>query len=295
MKIRNIGAIAFLAALSTSTNAQSDAVVGKMGNVEIRTSEVRRFIDAQPPEVRKQIAGAIPELDRLVRSELVRLTLLAEAKSKGVDKKAEVQLMMERARELALLSEYMNEVTRPPASYPSEEDVKQAYEANRGQLATPAQYQLAQIFIAAPENADKQLATTAAKKAADLAAKAQAKGADFAKIARESSEHKDTAPKGGDLGWLPETQILPEIRAAIGKMEKAEVSGAIRSANGWHVVKLLDRRPAGTRPLAEVRDTIVAQLRARRAQEIQRNYVDSLMSRTPPTVNQIELPKLQAK
>jgi parvulin-like peptidyl-prolyl isomerase len=299
VNIRTTGLSLTLAAcLSGAASAQQpaagDAVIGKMGNVEVKTSDVRRIIDAQPPEVRKQIAGGVSELDRLVRNELVRQALLAEAKAKGLDKKPDVMLIMDRAREQALLQVYMNDVARPPANFPSEEDVKQAYEANKAQLAVPAQFELAQIFVSSPEGADKAVATRAQKKAADVAAKAQVKGADFAKLAKENSEHKDTAPKGGDLGWLPENQIFPEIRVAVVKMEKGDVSGPIRSASGWHIVKLVDKRPAGVRPLSEVQDAIANQLRMRRAQEIERSYVEGLIGRTPQTVNQLELSKLQS-
>ena len=273
--------------------AAQDAVVGKMGNVEIKTSEMVRIIDAQPPEVRKQITGGLTELDRLARSELVRQSLLVEAKSKNWDKRPEVAFMMERAKEQALLQLYMSDVARPPAGYPSEDDVKKAYEANRSAFAVPAQFNLAQIFLAVPENADKQTAAAAQKKATDLATKARVKGADFAQLAKENSDHKDTAPKGGDLGWLPETQILPEIRAAAEKMEKGDVSGPMRTTTGWHIVKLIDKKPPATRPLSEVRDAIVNQMRLRRAQEIERKYMEEMISRSQPTINQVELSKLQ--
>jgi peptidylprolyl isomerase len=200
---------------------------------------------------------------------------------------------MDRARDGALLQYYMTEVAKPPAGFPAEDDVKRAYEANKGAFTIPAQFQLAQIFISSPDSADKQTATAAQKKAADVAAKAQAKNADFAKLAAENSDHKDTASKGGDLGWLAETQLLPEIRSAVTKMEKGEVSGPIRTNTGWHIVKLVDRKPSTYRPLSEVRDAIVGQLRIRRAQEIEKNYIEGLVSRNQITVNQIELSKLQ--
>jgi parvulin-like peptidyl-prolyl isomerase len=273
--------------------AAQDAVVGKMGNVEIKTSEMVRILDAQPPEVRKQITGGLTELDRLARSELVRQSLLVEAKAKGWDKKAEVIFLMERAKEQALLQLYMSDIARPPAGYPSEDDVKKAYEANKSALATPAQFNPAQIFLSVPENADKQSAAAAQKKATDLAAKARIKGADFAQLAKENSDHKDTAPKGGDLGWLPDNQMLPEIRAAAEKMEKGDVSGPIRTTTGWHIVKLIDKKPPSTRPLNEVRDAIVSQMRMRRAQEMERKYMEEMVARSQPIINQVELSKLQ--
>jgi len=279
-------------ALAQQPNA-ADPVLGKMGNVDVRTSEIRRLLDAQPEEIRKQVSGP-QELDRLVRNELIRQALLAEAKSKGWDKRPDVVVLMERAREGALLQFYMSDVARPPASFPPDEDVKRAYEASKAAFTIPAQYQLAQIFIAAPETADKETAAAAKKKAVDLAAKAQAKGADFAKLASANSDQKDAASRGGDLGWLPETQLLPEIRAAVIKMEKGEVSAPIHSASGWHVVKLVDKKPSQYRPLSEVRDTIVSELRLRRAQEIERSYIDAMVGRSQITVNQIELSKFQS-
>ena len=290
-----LAVVAGFAAAAGFAQGTPEGVVGRMGAVEVKTAEVRRILDAQPAQVKKQVAGAIGDLDRLVRSELIRQNLLNEAKAKGVDKKPDVALMMERARDQALLQAYMSEIARPPSGFPSEEDIKQAYESNKAALAVPAEFNLAQIFVALADSADKGAVTAATKKAADLAAKAQAKGADFAKLAREQSEQKETAAKGGDLGWLPENQIIPEIRAAVSRIEKGEVTGPIRSASGFHIVKLLDKKPPGTRTLAEVRDTIVNQMRLRRAQEIERNYIEGMVSRSQVTINQNELTKLQAK
>jgi peptidylprolyl isomerase len=273
-----------LAAAAAFAQGTPEGVVGKMNGVELKTAEVRRIIDAQPAQVKKQVSGAISDLDRLVRSELIRQALLNEAKAKGVDKKPDVAVMMERARDQALLQAYMSEVARPPSGFPSDEDIKQAYESNKAALAVPAEFNLAQIFVALPDTADKAALTAATKK-----------GADFAKLAREQSEQKDTAAKGGELGWLPENQIIPEIRAAVSRIEKGEVTGPIRSASGFHIVKLLDKKPPGTRTLAEVRDTIVNQMRLRRAQEIERNYIEGMVSRSQVTINQNELIKLQAK
>jgi parvulin-like peptidyl-prolyl isomerase len=298
MKLGNIRLV--LLALAGSVGgyafAQStaDGVVGKMGNVEIKTADLRRIIEAQPAPLQKQIAGTPGELDRLVRNELVRQALLNEAKAKGLDRKPDVVLMMERAREQALLQIYMSEVAKPPAGFPSEEDVKQAYEANKSALSVPAQYHLAQIFIASPDNADKPSANAAAKKATEVGNKARAKGADFSALARDSSDHKDTAAKGGDLGWLPDNQIIAEIRNALARMDKGDVSAPVRSASGWHIVKLIDKRAAGVRPLAEVRETIVTQMRARRMQEIERNYIEGMISRSQFNVNPNELSKLQS-
>jgi peptidylprolyl isomerase len=270
-------------------------VVGKMGALELRGLEMKRMIDAQPPEVRKQLAGDIGAMDRLARNELVRQSIVAEAKQQGWDRRPEVLYQMERARETALLQAYVNNLARPAPTYPSEDEIKGFYEASKDSLTVPAEYQLAQIFVASGDAADKAAAAAAQKKAADLAARVQKAPADFAKIAKEASEHKDSAPKGGELGWVPEPQLLPEIRAAVVRMTKGEVSAPIRTVAGWHVVRLIDRKPSVVRPLAEVREQIVATMRLRKAQDVERAYVEGLLSRGAVTINSTELQKLQAQ
>lgn len=273
--------------------AQQD-VLGAMGGQQVRSTEVKRLIDALSPDARKRLATDLGALDRLIREELVRQTILGEARQQGWDKKPDVQLLMERARDQALLQAYVNNLSRPTAGYPSEDEIKGFYDASRASFTQPAEFQLSQIFIASPENADKTAATAAQKKAADLAARVQQAPNDFARIARETSEHKESAAKGGDLGWVPETQLIPEVRAAVVRMTKGEVSAPIRTAGGWHIVRLADRKPSSIKPLAEVREQIVATMRLRRAQDVERRYVEDLLSKSAVNINQTELQRLQS-
>ncbi|XSC43004.1 hypothetical protein ACF1BQ_033530 [Bradyrhizobium sp. RDT10] len=58
-------------------------------------------------------------------------------------------------RESALVEIYLQSVSTPADSYPGEEDLQKVYEANRSALLVPRQFQLAQIFVAAPKESDK--------------------------------------------------------------------------------------------------------------------------------------------
>jgi len=296
VNVRIIGwlllSLLYIGSVCAQQGSAEDPVVGKMGSVEIKASEIRRIIDAQPPELRKQMTSA-GELDRLIRNELLRQSLLMEAKSKGWDKKADVALMMERAKDQALLQLYVNNLARPPAEYPTEDEIRRVYDANKAALAVPAQFNVAQIFISSPENADRATAAAAQRKAMELAVKAKASGADFAKLARDNSEHADSAAKGGEMGWISAAQLSPEVRSALEKLDKGEVGGPIRTSSGWNIFKVQDKKASSTRPLSEAHDSIANQLRAHRAQEIERSYIEALISRTQPSVNQAEVAKLQ--
>jgi len=278
---------------SVNVGAQQE-IVATMGNQQLRAGDLKRLIDALSPEARKRLATDLGALDRLVREELVRQTILAEARQQGWDKRPEVQLMMERAREQALLQAYIGNLARPPAGYPTEDELKGYYEASKASLTAPAEYLIAQIFIASPDSADKAAAASAQKRAVEVAARVQKAPGDFARIAKESSEHKDSAAKGGDLGWVPDNQLIPEVRNAVARMTKGEVSAPIRSASGWHIVRLGDRKPSVVQPLGDVRDQVVLSMRTRKTQEAERSYIEGLLSKSNVQVNQADLQKLQA-
>jgi len=284
----------FLMGLALCVSAAADDLVGKMGDVELRSSELMLILDAQAPDARRQLATDPPALERLVRSELMRKAVLHEAKQKGWDKRQELQPLIERARDQVIVSSFVANVAKPGDGYPTEEEIKQFYESNKAQLVAPAQFQLAQIFLPAADGADKVKADEAKKKIGELSAKLGKSGTDFAKLAKENSAHKESAEKGGELGWVSEEQMVPEIRRAVSGMAKGEVSQPIKSQAGWHLIKLLDKKPAATRPLADIRPNLAIAMRNRKAQDMERTYLEALAIKLPPTLNQIELGKLQA-
>ncbi|HKB83519.1 MAG TPA: peptidylprolyl isomerase [Burkholderiales bacterium] len=283
-----------LIGLMLCSAAVADDLVGKMGDVELHSSELTAILDAQPPDARRQLATDTAALERLVRSELMRKAVLNEARQKGWDKRPELQPLIERARDQVVVSSFVGNVAKPGDGYPSEEEIKQFYESNKAQLLAPTQFQLAQIFLPAADGADNAKAEEARKRIGELSAKLGKTPADFAKLAKENSAHKESAEKGGELGWVSEEQMVPEIRRAVTGMKKGEISPPVKSAAGWHLIKLLDKKPAATRPLADIRGNLIVAMRNRKSQDMERAYLEALSIKLPPSINQIELGKLQS-
>ncbi|MCM8745124.1 peptidylprolyl isomerase [Thermomicrobium sp. CFH 73360] len=81
-------------------------------------------------------------------------------------------------------------------------------------------------------------------------------GADFATLARERSTDRDTAPNGGDLGWLPRGYMPPEFDEIAFALQPGEVGGPVQTIYGWHIIKVLERdpdRPVSIRMLEALR------------------------------------------
>jgi peptidylprolyl isomerase len=121
------------------------------------------------------------------------------------------------------------------------------------------------------------------------------KGSDFGAIARANSDDKETGDRSGEIGWVLEAEIRPEIRSVAMGLVNGGVAEPLLLDDGWHVIKLLDTKPAYTRPLSEVHDQIVQQLRANRGAENRKAFLAKLLEQNPPTVDEIALSKLLAK
>jgi len=273
--------------------AMADDVVGKIGGVELKTSKAKQILEEQNPQARTQLAASPANLDRFVRSILVREALAAEARAKGWDRRPEVLRAIERAAEEVLISAYVGSLAQPPADYPRDQDIKAFYDANQGRFFAPRQVHFAHIYLSTPPGADPNKVEEIRKKAEVLSERVRV-GSDFAALAKQNSEDRTSADQGGDMGWHAEIRLAPYIRETLNTLSKNQVSDPVGGPQiGWHVLKLLDVRPAALQSLAAVRDAVTAELRARKLRENGDKYVEELVRRTPPLVDEIELTRLR--
>ena len=174
-----------------------------------------------------------------------------------------------------------------PDGFPSDDELARAYQALHERAAQASDYRLAQIYVAAPNGSAPDQLRGALHKVAEIQSKLP--GGDFGALAKTYSEHAESASKGGDLGLLPESQLLPEVRAALPTMKPGETAGPIKTAQGIHFIRLIERRPAVVPPLADVRDNLVAALRQEKSTELQQRYLKEIAAKYPPTINELAL------
>ena len=68
------------------------------------------------------------------------------------------------------------------------------------------------------------------------------KGADFYDLARTFSDDANSAPSGGDLGWVNTNQLPAVLQTALDLLALEELSPPIQSAQGWHLLQAVERR-----------------------------------------------------
>lgn len=102
---------------------------------------------------------------------------------------------------------------------------------------------------------------------ADIIAEEAKRGRDFAELARTFSKDDLSRGAGGDLGWIENGTREPAFEEAAFALRPGEVSGAVRASDGFHVIKVTDRREAGTPSFEDVRDRAVEVLTGRKKEE----------------------------
>jgi peptidyl-prolyl cis-trans isomerase D len=151
------------------------------------------------------------------------------------------------------------------ASQVGDDDVKRHYEENLATLYTTTEQRRAShiLFKVPPGSPDASAIEARARGVLEQIRG----GADFAELAKTSSEDSSAA-QGGDLGWFGKGRMVPEFEQAVFGGREGDVSDLVKTQFGYHIIKVTGSRPAGARPLEEVKDQIRQQLSLTKAQEL---------------------------
>lgn len=273
-------------------STSDSGVIARFGDTEVKFDDMRASIESLDAREQAALARDPSLLNQVVRTFLVRRVVLKEALAKKWDQESAVAAQIQRARDNTIVETYLQSVSKPADTYPSDAEVQSAYESRKAQLLVPRQFRLAQIFIALPKAADKTTTDKAQSKLEAVKKSLRQSGADFAAIAKANNEEPESASRGGEIGWLAENQVQPEVRPQVTSLSKNTTSEAIRLEDGWHILKVLEIKEAYTPTLDELRSQLVQQLRNEKAQSNSQAYLAKLLQQSPVAINELALSKL---
>lgn len=271
---RHLAPISLALAIMLSLFAYADEPLGKLGALVLGEDDFRASLQSLSEGQIASLKADPVLLEQVARTTLVQKLVLQEATEKGCPQQPQIAARIERARQSAITESYLESIAEPPKDYPSEEELKAVYTASRDSLRVPRSFRLAQIFIA----------TNAAKLTEVKKMLSDAK-ADFAEIASHHSQEVTSASRGGEIGWLTEAQIEPDLLPAIATLKLNEVSKPVKLKDGWHILKLLDARAAYTPTLEQARSQLVKQMRQEKLRLNSQAYLADLLRKHPLQIN----------
>jgi len=157
----------------------------------------------------------------------------------------------------------------------SEERLKEYYKERQAQYNQPEERRSSHILLTVDEGADQKTIEAVKKKAEEIKAKLD-KGESFEKLVKEYSQDPGSKNLKGDIGFFGRGSLDPNYEKALYSMKDGEVSDPVLSKFGYHIIKLTDIHGAKVKPLAEVKDEIVASLKADAANKKYYDLADKL-------------------
>ncbi|MEW6354120.1 MAG: SurA N-terminal domain-containing protein [Pseudomonadota bacterium] len=143
-----------------------------------------------------------------------------------------------------------------------EQELRKLYDEQRAAFTQEEQRRAGHILIKSDKNAE------AAKAKAEELLKRLRAGEPFDKLAKENSEDAATAQQGGDLGFFGKGVMDKAFEDSVFALKTGELSGVVRSAFGFHIIKLTEIKPAQTQTFEQVRADLEKELRQRKAQQL---------------------------
>jgi parvulin-like peptidyl-prolyl isomerase len=266
-----LGALLVTLSMTMATAQTLGTVNGKPITIEDARSYVAQSqpgadYDSLPEDQKKLIT------DRLVE----RLLFLEQAKKEGTEKDIEYQRLLERDKEELLVRFWITKQFENTVV--SDSEAKTYYKKHTDEFKIPEQVHARHILVKSEKEAQglidqlKNLKGDALKKKFIELAKAKSTG--------------PTGPKGGDLGYFGEGQMVKPFNDAVFAMKPGEVSPKpVKTQFGYHVIYLEDKKPSKTIPYEEAKERIMAVLKQKAFSAKMAKLADALKAKAKVVVN----------
>ena len=222
-------------------------VLAEGAGVKITAADVMSEAQRIPPKNRPEILGNPQTIAELVSNLFMRRALAGEALKDGVENDPLVQAQLQIARDRVLSDARLAAIDKAHAPDEAAQAAyaKAAYQADSKRFAAPERVHARHILVkgTTPESRVKAEALLAQLK----------QGADFKELATKSSDDPGSAAKGGDLGFFEKGRMVKPFEDAAFALDKpGDLSPIVESPFGFHIIQLVEKSKAGTRPFAEV-------------------------------------------
>ena len=135
-----------------------------------------------------------------------------------------------------------------------EEELRKNYQDHLARFTDPAEVKVQQIFFAIPQYATGEQIASVRKESLAILERAR-HGEDFAELARKYSQGPE-AREGGVLGFFKHKELRPEMEEVAFKLQTGEVSELIKSPEGLHILRVLERKGGEPKPFVEVQSQL---------------------------------------
>jgi len=160
----------------------------------------------------------------------------------------------------------------------SDEEIGEYYNKNRQDYEGKEAVRLKQIFLAIPAKADKKTKAKIKEEAEQLRKRVLA-GEPFELLAVKYSQGPGAA-QGGDIGFIEKGTIIAAVDSVAFNLPMEQVSEVIESSIGFHIIKVVDKKGAGLKPIATVREEIKTKIEDEKLEKKYEEWITSVRKKS---------------
>jgi peptidyl-prolyl cis-trans isomerase SurA len=160
----------------------------------------------------------------------------------------------------------------------SDEEIGEYYNKNRQDYEGKEAVRLRQIFLAIPAKADKKTKAKIKEEAQQLRKRVLA-GEPFELLAVKYSQGPGAA-QGGDIGFIEKGTIIAAVESVAFNLPMEQVSEVIESGIGFHIIKVVDKKGAGLKPIAAVREEIKTKIEDEKLEKKYEEWITSIRKKS---------------
>jgi len=264
------------AAATKPAATAADPIVVAAGDVSIRQSEFENALKTLPAEYQQYAMG--PGKRQFAEDYLRMKMLASEGTKAGLDKSPEVVQQLNLMRENLVAQAQLKKIEAGITI--SDEDLKKVYEAGKNEYEQVKAKHILIAFKGSPaaQAGKPELTEEQAKAKADELRKQILGGASFEELAKKESDDTGSGANGGELGEFGRGQMVPEFEKAAFDAKVGDVTEAVRTQYGYHVIKVESHNHT---PFEQIKSMLDKNERQKRLQET----LESMKDKSKPTFN----------
>jgi peptidyl-prolyl cis-trans isomerase C len=158
-------------------------------------------------------------------------------------------------------------------------EIQKFYDDNADKFQNPEQVHAAHILLRVDPKANPEQKAEVKKKLEDIRADIEANKISFSDAAAKYSEDRSNASKGGDLGFFRKGQMVKPFEDTAFATQPGTLSQVIETQFGFHIVKVIEKKPAGKQTLEEVKPIIKLGLDQINKQKVAQKHLEDLKAK----------------
>lgn len=230
------------------------------GKVRVDAADFEGSILRIPEDRRGAFRMSHERVASVIDGVFVTRSVAQKARDAGMDRDPAVQARLKQLQDAFLADLYMKKLDKTADDPGLEKRAREFYIADPQLYMTDEEVQVQQILVGT-----KCRTLDAARERAQLAYTEVRDGKQdiLAASARYTDEGDKVGDKTGDLGWSSVKKFVPSVREALATLKNGEISPPVESQFGFHILKLVDRKPPRPKTFDQVKQQILAAERSK--------------------------------